>query len=101
MKKGCFRQLSEHAGRNASERRAGLEKGNVGADPPVSRGRPQPAGRGERRKTSSRPHRGIGDGMHDKETDRNTGSPRGEGVKTQPATREGKAGPGRGTERPG
>ena len=29
---------------------------------------------------SSGSHRGIGDGMHDKEIERNTGSPRGEGV---------------------
>jgi len=32
---------SEQAGRNASERRAGLETGNVSADPPEIRGRPQ------------------------------------------------------------
>ena len=31
-------------------------------------------------KESSRSHRGIGDGTHDKEIDRNTGSPRGECV---------------------
>ena len=37
-----FGRLSEHAGRNASERRAGLEKHNAEADPPLYRGR-QPA----------------------------------------------------------
>ena len=42
--KGHFRRLSEHAGRNASERRAGLEKHNVGADPPCYRGRPPSLG---------------------------------------------------------
>src|SRR5271169_3968356 len=40
MKKGRFRRLSEPAGRNASERRAGLETVNVGADPSIVRGRP-------------------------------------------------------------
>ena len=47
-----------------------------------------------------RSHRGIGDGMHDKETDRNTGSPCGEGRDPQPATREGQAGSQRVTDRP-
>ena len=37
-----FGWLSEHAGRNASKRRAGLEKHNAEADPPLFRGR-QPA----------------------------------------------------------
>jgi hypothetical protein len=45
MKKGRVRRLSERAGRNASERRAGLETVNVGADPPIIRGRPHPTGR--------------------------------------------------------
>jgi len=48
MKKGRVRRLSTHAGRNVSERRAGLEKANVGADPSNARGRPQSAGHGER-----------------------------------------------------
>jgi hypothetical protein len=43
--KGRVRRLSERAGRNASERRAGLETGNVGADPPVTRGRPPLVGK--------------------------------------------------------
>ena len=38
--KGCLGQLREQAGRNASERRAGLETSNVGADPTKGRGRP-------------------------------------------------------------
>jgi len=37
--KGRRGRFSEHAGRNASERRAGLETGNAEADPPVMRGR--------------------------------------------------------------
>ena len=38
--KGCLGQLREQAGRNASERRAGLETSDVGADPTKGRGRP-------------------------------------------------------------
>ena len=37
--KGRFRRLSEHAGRNVSERRAGPEKGMCGADPAESKGK--------------------------------------------------------------
>ena len=99
MKKGRVRRLSERAGRNVSERRAGLETGNVGADPPVTRGRPLLVG-ASRATEPHRSHRGIGDGMHDKETDRNTGSPCGEERDPHPATREGQAGPQRVTERP-
>ena len=44
--KGRLGRLSDHAGRNASERRAGLETLNAEADPTVMRGRP-PAGREE------------------------------------------------------
>jgi hypothetical protein len=36
--------LREQAGRNASERRAGLETFDAGADPPVPRGRLMPRG---------------------------------------------------------
>ena len=39
MEKGRLGRLSERAGRNASERPAGLEKVNAEADPPSSRGR--------------------------------------------------------------
>ena len=38
--KGRHGRLSDHAGRNASERRAGLETDNTEADPPDFRGRP-------------------------------------------------------------
>jgi hypothetical protein len=37
---------------------------------------------------SSGSHRGMGDGMHDEEIDRNTGSPRGEGVTSTGTSRE-------------
>jgi hypothetical protein len=75
-----------------SERRAGLETGNVGADPPVIRGRPLLAGVSRATKPR-RSHRGMGDGMHDEEIDRNTGSPCGEGRDPQPTSREGQVGP--------
>ena len=39
MTKGRHGRPSDHAGRNASERRAGLETGDVEADPPEIRGR--------------------------------------------------------------
>src|SRR5262245_25493882 len=42
--KGRPRRPREQAGRNASERRAGLETRNVGADPPQNRGRPPSLG---------------------------------------------------------
>jgi hypothetical protein len=45
---GRVRRLGKHAGRNVSERRAGLEKGNAGADPPEIRGRPKTTERYER-----------------------------------------------------
>ena len=38
-KRAAIGRLSERAGRNASERRAGLETLNAEADPPGSRGR--------------------------------------------------------------
>jgi len=43
-RKRVVKRLGEFAGRNASERRAGLERFNVEADPPYIRGRPQPLG---------------------------------------------------------
>jgi hypothetical protein len=45
---GRVRRLGKHAGRNVSKRRAGLEKGNAGADPPEIRGRPKTTERYER-----------------------------------------------------
>jgi hypothetical protein len=46
--KGRLRRLREQAGRNVSERRAGLETGNVGADPAKGWGRPWSQISGER-----------------------------------------------------
>ena len=62
-------RLREQAGRNASERRAGLETVNVGADPPQKRGRPPSLVNTEgltaphRSDPIQRSHRGNGDGM--------------------------------------
>ena len=39
-------------------------------------------------------HRGMGDGMHDGEIERNTGSPRGEGVKLNRHPARGRLGRG-------
>ena len=57
------RRFREQAGRNASERSAGLETFNVGADPAVSGGRPWSQTSGERTDPALRSHRGSGDGM--------------------------------------
>ena len=43
--KGRLGRLREHAGRNVSERRAGLEKVDAEADPATQWGRPPPSGR--------------------------------------------------------
>ena len=53
--------LGEHAGRNVSEHRAGLEMGNAQADPPRLRGRPTP--QVQMSEFSLRLRRGIGGGM--------------------------------------
>lgn len=44
MKTGCFRQLSESAGHNASERRAGLENFGRGSRPSQRKGKAMSAG---------------------------------------------------------
>ena len=92
------RRLGEHAGRNVSERRAGLEKTNAGADPPRFRGRPKLMESYERTKFHQS-CRGISDGMQAKWTIRNTGSPSGDCGRNQLAARERKAGPYGMTER--
>ena len=62
--KGRLGRLREQAGRNVSERRAGLETGNVGADLASGWGRP-PSRVSLRGATTPLPwsHRGNGDGM--------------------------------------
>src|SRR5262249_43598953 len=56
-------RLGECAGRNASERRAGLGTGDVGADPPECRGRPLSLDKTNDLR-NQRSHRGKGEGMH-------------------------------------
>jgi hypothetical protein len=105
---GRRRRLSEHAGRNACEHRAGLEKGNAEADPPVQWGRPpsrdlepRPGQNRVQRPWVFRFRRGSGDGMHGHGDGTQHGKP--EAVKArdlQPDAREGQAGPHRVAERP-
>ena len=59
-KRAARGRFSERAGRNASERRAGLETSNAEADPPLTRGRLPATGDatedcGERTKSRSPP----------------------------------------------
>ena len=96
--KGRFRRLSERAGRNNSERRAGPETENAGADPPELWGRPTTMKEDER-KNFIGPAGVFGDGMQAKGIRRNTGNPGGDRNKDQPATRERQAGPSGVTER--
>ena len=71
-----FGWLCEHAGRNASKRRAGLEKHNAEADPPSFRGR-QPAS-GKRATRAPGVSAGVLAAACVQEGDRgNTGSPGG------------------------
>src|SRR5439155_20942738 len=61
--KGRLGRLREQTGRNVSERRAGLERRNVGADPAKGWGRPLSQVSGERQHPRLWSHRGNGDGM--------------------------------------
>ena len=75
-----------------SERRAGLEKGNVEADPDVEAGKAVAAGE-ESEISTQRFHRGIGGGTHAQGDRRNTGNPDWWlGRASQPDAREGQAG---------
>ena len=77
MKRAVMRPR-EGAGRNASERRAGLEKYNVGADPPDTRGRPLPRESGKR--LNPRGSTGVMTTACTEGSKRNMGSPSGDGV---------------------
>jgi hypothetical protein len=89
------------AGRNASERRAGLERSNVGADPPLTRGRPPslanrvPVGIGRPKSDlTQRSHRGNDDGMSGLGDPKQHGKPHAVRDRdSQPDAREGQAGP--------
>ena len=90
--KGRRGRFSEHAGRNVSERRAGLETGNAEADPSGFRGRLPPAGKRATRAPAgsagvvavARMQDGYGG---------NTGSP--DGVKARDNRSPARGGPGR------
>ncbi len=75
-----------------SERRAGLEKDDVGADPPEIRGRPPSLV--EMSDSSQGSYRGSGVGMHVQGDRTQHGKPRRvEARDLQPDSREGQAGP--------
>jgi hypothetical protein len=99
----------EPSGRNASECRAGLERFNVGADPPLYRGRPSSLASRETggigrpmSDPTQRSHRGKGNGMRAHGRPLQHGKPRStEARDLQPDAREGQAGSGAGvTDRP-
>jgi hypothetical protein len=101
------RRSGDQAGRNASERRAGLETINVGADPPLTRGRPpllanrETGGIGRPKSDlTQRSHRGNDDGMSGWGDSRQHGKPQVARARDpQPDAREGQAGPPRVAER--
>src|SRR5207244_1937547 len=70
------RRSSEQAGRNMRERRAGLEKDNVGADPARGWGRPLSQVPGERRDPTCGPTGVRATACLHTEVGRNTGDPR-------------------------
>ena len=70
------KRFREQAGRNASERRAGLETGNVGADPAKGWGRPRSQVSGERLDPTCGPTGVMATACLHKEIGRNTGDPR-------------------------
>ena len=69
-------RFREQAGRNVSERRAGLETSNVGADPAKGWGRPLSQVSGERNDPSCGPTGVMATACLHQEIGRNTGDPR-------------------------
>jgi hypothetical protein len=96
---GRVRRLGKHAGRNVSERRAGLEKGNAGADPPEIRGRPKTTERYERT-GSVGPAGVVATACMQRGPDATREAPAAISSRDQPATRESQAGPFGVSERP-
>ena len=90
--KGRLGRFSDHAGRNASERRAGLETCNAKADPARYRGRLPSAGKRAARAPAgsagvlAAARMGEGEGS-------NMGSPAGGVARANRTPREGQAGP--------
>jgi hypothetical protein len=83
-----------------SEHRAGLERFNVGADPPIIRGRPPLLAKHRGgsdplipNDLTQRSHRGIGDGMSTYGKLLQHGKPQRREARSQPDSREGQAGP--------
>ena len=74
MSKGCFRQFSESAGHNLSERRAGPENASCGSRPVARTGKAS-AVEAENNLWPRRFHRGKGDGTRQGEFIGNTGDP--------------------------
>ena len=96
---GRLGRLGERAGRNASERRAGLETLDAEADPPSIRGRP--LSRGKRTTRTPRFRRGIGVGMHVNGNRPQHGKPHAVRARDpQPELREEQAGPREVADRP-
>ena len=91
-KRVAIERLSEHAGRNVSERRAGPETGNCESRPSVNKGKTASGNR--KRATRALPTLAgvLVSARMEEERSRNTGSP-GDGVaRTKPTTREGQVG---------
>ena len=90
-------RFGDQAGRNASERRAGLERINVGADPPLTRGRPPSLANREtggigrpKSDLTQRSHRGNDDGMSGLGVPKQHGKPQAVRARDpQPDAREG------------
>ena len=71
------RRLREQAGRNVSERRAGLEKVDAGADPADIWGRPPSSLSGEQPEPNDDPAGVVATACLHRENGRNTGNPSG------------------------
>jgi hypothetical protein len=101
-------RLGDQAGRNVSERRAGPERYHVGADPPLTRGRPPSLANGgwleyavSMSDPTQRSHRGNDDGMSGWGDPKQHGKPQAVRARDpQPDAREGQAGPRGVAERP-
>ena len=97
MERVATGRLREHAGRNASERRAGLENDNAEADPAEFGGRPTPL---EKASDGSSGSAGVMATACRQGGVTEHGKPDTvEGRDLQPDAREGQAGPGRVAER--
>jgi hypothetical protein len=90
MKRVAWRPR-EQAGRNVSERRAGLEMIDAGADPADIWGRPPSSLSGEQPDPRDDPAGVVATACQHKENGRNTGNPSDGRIASQLASREGQA----------